>query len=286
MSANLHIYDSGGMGRPIVLIHGFPLSHEAFRHQLDDLENAGLRVIAYDRRGFGRSDKPTDGYDYDTLADDLKRVIDQLALQDAILLGFSMGGGEVARFASRHSLEGIAGVIFAAAVPPCLLKSEDNLDGPLDQKTADEKLAAITTDRSAYFDSFVKKFYSVKDEVVVDETELQSAIRLCEQSDQKAAIACMKSFSFTDFRDDLQHITVPALIIHGDCDAIVPVEGSGYRTFKSIPGAKISLITGGPHGINVSHSDEFNELVIQFSESLPSAQIQSHTLKGATHVNR
>ncbi len=264
----LNIFDTKGPGRPIVLIHGFPLSHQAFLHQFEAFKNAGLRVVAYDRRGFGSSDKPSDGYDYDTLSDDLKNVIDQLSLKDVILLGFSMGGGEVARFMGRHSLASVAGVIFAASVTPYLLKSENNPDGPLDSQTADQKLASLTADRAGYFAAFVKKFYSANDELVVEDSEVQSAIEMCEQSDQHAAIACMKSFSTTDFRDDLQRITVPTLVVHGDCDAIVPFEGSGHRTFKSIRGSKIALIQGGPHGINVSHASEFNQIVVEFAQSL------------------
>ena len=285
-SIHLNIFDTQGPGRPIVLIHGFPLSHQSFRHQFEAFKAAGLRVVAYDRRGFGSSEKPSDGYDYDTLSDDLKDVIDKLGLQDAILLGFSMGGGEVARFAGRHSLESVAGVIFAASVTPYLLKSENNPDGPLDPKIAEQKLAGLTADRTAYFAAFVKKFYSAKDEVIVDESEIQSAIDLCEQADQNAAIACMKSFSNTDFRDDLQRITVPTLVVHGDCDAIVPVEGSGYRTFKSIRGSKIALIPGGPHGINVSHATEFNQIVIEFAQGLGSGMSNSSEEKGVSHVNR
>ena len=267
-SIHLNTFDTKGPGRPIVLIHGFPLSHQAFLHQFEAFKNAGLRVVAYDRRGFGSSDKPSDGYDYDTLSDDLKNVIDQLSLKDVILLGFSMGGGEVARFMTRHPSVAVAGIIFAASVTPYLLKSENNPDGPLDSQTADQKLASLTADRAGYFAAFVKKFYSANDELVVEDSEVQSAIEMCEQSDQHAAIACMKSFSTTDFRDDLQRITVPTLVVHGDCDAIVPFEGSGHRTFKSIRGSKIALIQGGPHGINVSHASEFNQIVVEFAQSL------------------
>lgn len=264
----LHIYDSGGSGRPIVMIHGFPLSHEAFQHQLQSLADASFRVVAYDRRGFGRSEKPEAGYDYDTLSDDLKHVIEKFDLTDAILLGFSMGGGEVARFISRHSERGVAGLVFAAAVTPYLAKSAENPDGPLDQKTADEKLAALKQDRDGYFVKFVEKFYSVNDESVVSAQESKKAIALCDQSAQHAAVACMQAFATTDFRNDLKRVTVPTLIIHGDSDAVVPFEGSGLRTHQTIPHSQLELIRGGPHGINVSHSEQFNKRVIEFARSL------------------
>lgn len=266
----LHIFDSGGTGQPIVMIHGFPLSHEAFKSQFEDLAAAGLRAVAYDRRGFGQSEKPTDGYDYDTLSDDLKAVIDMLDLSNVILLGFSMGGGEVARFVSRHSENGIAGLVFAAAVTPYLAKTAGNPEGPLDKKTSDEKLTALKTDREGYFAKFVDKFYSVHDKVVVDEPEIQKAIALCRRSSQDAAIACMQAFSTTDFRNDLTQITVPTLVIHGDSDAIVPFEGSGRRTHQMIAHSQLELIPGGPHGINVSHKHHFNQLVIQFARSVNS----------------
>jgi pimeloyl-ACP methyl ester carboxylesterase len=265
---NLHIYDSGGAGRPIVMIHGFPLSHESFAHQLDSLADTGLRVVAYDRRGFGQSEKPATGYDYDTLSDDLKHVVDKLNLSDVILLGFSMGGGEVARYISRHSEKGIAGLVFAAAVTPYLAKTAGNPDGPLDQKMAVEKLAALRQDREGYFAKFVEKFYSVDDKCVVSDQERQKAIALCRQSDQHAAIECMQAFATTDFRKDLARITVPTLVIHGDSDAVVPFEGSGLRTHNAIAHSQLELIRGGPHGINVSHSDQFNRRVSEFARSL------------------
>lgn len=264
----LHIYDSGGPGRPIVLIHGFPLSHASFEHQFDAFAKASLRVIAYDRRGFGQSEKPANGYDYDTLSDDLKHVIDTLGLSDVILLGFSMGGGEVARFVSRHTEKGLAGLVFAAAVTPYLAKSADNPYGPLDKKTADEKLAALEKDREGYFEKFIEKFYSVDGQSVVSDEETQKAIALCRQSAQHAAIACMKSFSSTDFRDDLSAITLPTLIIHGDSDAVVPVEGSGLCTHQDIAHSQLHLIDGGPHGFNVSHREQFNKRIIDFVRAI------------------
>lgn len=270
MKPKLKIHDTGGTGQAIVLIHGFPLSHQSFTQQFDAFTNAGLRVVAYDRRGFGDSEKPLTGYDYDCLADDLRGVVEDLNLGEFILLGFSMGGGEVARYVSRHGGKGVNGIVFAASVTPCLAKQENNLDGPLTAQAASAKLDSLQRDREAYFETFVRKFYTAKNEVLVDDTELKNALNLCHQSAQHAAVECVRAFSSTDFRDDLKAVTVPTLVIHGDSDVVVPFEGSGYRTFKAIPTAKLELITGGPHGINVSHASQFNESVIQFANSLTS----------------
>ncbi len=264
----LSIRDDGGAGIPVVMIHGFPLSHEAFEPQFQSFKNAGLRPIAYDRRGFGHSDKPREGYDYDTLADDLQGLINDLQLSNCVLLGFSMGGGEVARYVSRHGEEKLSGLIFAAAVTPYLAQTPDNPDGPLESTKAQEKLAALQADREAYFKTFVDKFYEREGTNVVGQTEIDRAISLCRQSDPYAAIECMKAFSSTDFRADLTSITLPTLVIHGDSDAVVPLEGSGQRTHERIAQSQLEVIAGGPHGINVSHSDQFNSLVIEFVQSL------------------
>ena len=264
----LYIKDSGGTGTPLVMIHGFPLSHAAFESQFDAFQRAGLRPIAYDRRGFGDSEKPTHGFDYDTLADDLLQVINQLELDRFILLGFSMGGGEVARFVSRHGESNLLGLVLAAAVTPYLAKTADNPQGLLECAQAEKKLSALQADRETYFQEFVKKFYEVNGEVVVDDTEIRKATTLCRQSDQIAAIGCMKAFSNTDFRADIKEITVPTLVIHGDSDAIVPFEGSGKLAHQMIAHSELELISFGPHGINVSHSEQFNFRVIDFVRSV------------------
>lgn len=260
----LHIEDSGGSGRPVALIHGWPLSAQAWEPQVSFLRDAGYRVVAYDRRGFGRSDKPHSDYSYDTLADDLQRVIDQCGLQDVTLVGFSMGGGEVARYVARHGESRLHSVVFAAAVPPYLMKTQDNPDGPLTPDAAQTKRTAFEQDRSAYFDEFTKNFYSANGALQVTEAQRSEAIELCKQSAQHAALACMDSFATTDFRDDLKTVTVPALVIHGAADAIVPFEGSGQRTHRAIPHSQLVLIDGAPHGCNVSHAREFNDALLTF----------------------
>lgn len=263
-STKVHVEDTGGPGRPVVLIHGWPLSGESWKDQVQALSDAGLRVIRYDRRGFGRSDKPNKGYEYDTLADDLKGLLDELDLRDVSLVGFSMGGGEVARYISRHGEERIRSVVFAAAVPPYLAKSDDNPDGPLDSETAQGMEQGLRADRDAFFDSFTTQFFSVDGELKVSEQQRQDAIALARQSDQTAALGCMEAFGTTDFRGDLPKISVPTLVIHGDGDGIVPFEGSGQRTHQAIPQSELVVVPGAPHGLNVSHAAEFNRALVDF----------------------
>jgi len=260
----LHVEDTGGPGRPVVLIHGWPLSGESWSDQVADLQAAGLRVIRYDRRGFGRSDTPKKGFDYDTLSDDLAAVIDELDLHDVSLVGFSMGGGEVARYVSRHGQDRLHSVVFAAAVPPYMAQNDDNPEGPLTPELAEGFEKGVTTDREAFFDQFTTMFFSAGDRLVVTEEQRQEALALTRLADQAAVLGCMEAFGTTDFRDDLPAVTVPTLVIHGDADGIVPFEGSGKRTHAAIPHSELVLVEGGPHGLNVSHAAEFNRALVQF----------------------
>ena len=260
----LHVEDTGGAGRPVVLIHGWPLSAESWKAQVPVLKDAGYRVVAYDRRGFGRSDKPADGYEYDTLADDLAGVIDDLKLQDVTLVGFSMGGGEVARYIARHGEQRLHSVVFASAVPPYLLKTDDNPDGPLTQAKADEMQQGLESDRAAFFEGFTTGFFSANGALKVSETQRQEAIALCEQSDQTAALGCMKAFATTDFREDLKKVRVPTLVLHGDSDGTVPYEGSGKRTHAAIAGSEAVVLKDAPHGCNASHAEQFNAALLAF----------------------
>jgi len=260
----LHVTDTGGPGRPVILIHGWPLSGEAWAPQVGPVSHAGFRVITYDRRGFGRSDKPDGGYDYDTLADDLARLIEQMDLRDVTLVGFSMGGGEVARYIGRHGEDRLHSVVFAAAVPPYLMKTADNPEGPLTEDSAEEMEEGMKADRESFFDQFTNDFFSADGKLEVTEAERQKAIALCEQSDQTAALGCMEAFGTTDFRSDLGKVTVPTLVIHGDSDGIVPIEGSGRRTADAIRGSRLEILVGAPHGCNTSHPHEFNASLISF----------------------
>lgn len=262
---NLHVTDSGGDGRPVVLIHGWPLSGASWSEQVPALTDAGYRVVVYDRRGFGQSD-PGDGYDYDALADDLGNVLTDLELTDATIVGFSMGGGEVARYLAKHGDDRIHSAVFAGAVPPYLAKTEDNPDGPLDDATAQSFHDGITGDRDAFFDQFCTMFYSVGDEMVATQEQHDEALALAKQSDVEAAEGCMQAFATTDFRDDLTKITVPTLVIHGDSDGVVPFEGSGKRTHEAVAGSELVVVEGGPHGFNVTHPEEFNRALLAFLE--------------------
>lgn len=260
----LHVDDTGGSGRPVVLIHGWPLSGEAWNEQVPALRDAGYRVVTYDRRGFGRSDKPDAGYEYDTFSDDLAAVLSGLDLNEATLVGFSMGGGEVARYVTRHGQDRLRSVVFAAAVPPYLAQTEDNPDGPLTEELAGEMESGLREDRTAFFDEFTTGFFSAGDDLKVSEEQRQEAIALCHQSDQTAALGAMEAFGTTDFRDDLPNVTVPALILHGDSDATVPFEGSGQRTHAAIDGSELVVLSDAPHGLNVSHAREFNAALLDF----------------------
>lgn len=260
----LHVEDSGGDGRPVVLIHGWPLSAESWKAQVGPLRDAGYRVIAYDRRGFGRSEKVEDGFDYDTLTADLAGLLDEHDLRDVTLVGFSMGGGEVARYVTNHGDARLRSVVFAAAVPPCLMKSDDNPDGPLTPEKAKEKQAGLKADREKYFDQFTRTFFSANDVLKVSEAQRQEALAVCRQSGEAAALGCMQAFATTDFRGDLKKVRVPTLVIHGDSDATVPFEGSGKRTHAAIARSELVLLHDAPHGCNASHADAFNAALLEF----------------------
>ena len=266
-TVRLHVEDSGGAGRPVVLIHGWPLSAQAWEPQVSALRAAGHRVVVYDRRGFGRSDKPESGYGYDTLADDLQRVMVQCGLQDVTLVGFSMGGGEVARYIARCGESRLHSVVFAAAVPPYLMKTADNPQGPLTPEHAQMAKQGLAHDRSAFFNQFSKDFFSANGALRVTEAQREEAVALCHQSAVHAALACMDSFGTTDFREDLKKVKVPTLVIHGDADAIVPIEGSGLRTHHAVANSQLVTVNGAPHGLNVSHAQAFNDALLSFLRS-------------------
>ncbi|QNN81793.1 alpha/beta hydrolase [Brachybacterium sp. Z12] len=262
----VHVDDHGGSGRPVVLIHGWPLSGESWIEQIGALREAGYRVLTYDRRGFGRSDKPKSGYDYDTLADDLAGVLDQLDLTDVTLVGFSMGGGEVARYIARHGEARLRSVVFAAAITPMMMNAPGNPDGPLEKSKAAAMTAQLTADQDAFYDQFIRQFFSpnAEGDLLVTETQRHDAIRQCQQADKLAALEAMQSFGITDFRDDLSRIDVPTLVLHGSADGIVPFEGSGDRTHREVSHSELTIVDGAPHGLNVSHAQDFNRALIEF----------------------
>lgn len=262
----LHVDDSGGSGRPVVLIHGWPLSGESWKEQVPALTAAGYRVITYDRRGFGRSDKPKTGYEYDAFTDDLASILEDLDLRDATLVGFSMGGGEVARYMATKDRDRIRSVVFAASVTPYLAQTPDNPEGPLPAEKAAQMGKDLAADEDAFYAQFVRDFYSVNGELKVSEAAVDEAVAMCKQADHAAALKTMAAFGTTDFRNDLAFVTVPTLVMHGQGDGVVPFEGSGKRTFDAIPGAELSVFEEGPHGINVSDADRFTEVLLGFLE--------------------
>ncbi|SHN79238.1 Pimeloyl-ACP methyl ester carboxylesterase [Geodermatophilus obscurus] len=262
-------HEDVGAGRPVVLIHGWPLSGRSWEAQVGPLVEAGHRVVTYDRRGFGDSSQPWHGYDYDTFTADLHALLEHLDLRDVALVGFSMGGGEVVRYLSRHGTERVSRAVLAAAVPPYLYKSADNPDGGLDDATIEGFQQGVRTDRPAFLDGFTKDFFtpggsSLLRSPAVSEQQRQYALHLAESASPKGTLDCITAFGRTDFRGDVAAITVPTLVVHGDSDAIVPFEVSGRRSHELIPGSELVVIEGGPHGINASHPEQFNAALIDF----------------------
>ena len=232
-------YTDQGQGAPVVLIHGWPQNHEAWTYQLGELPKHGIRAIAYTRRGFGNSTKPFEGYDYDTLADDLKAVLDELDLQNVTLVGFSMGGGEVARYMSRHGGARVAKVVFVSAVTPFLLQTPDNPDG-VPQSVFDGMQEGIAKDRFGFLQSFGKDFYGVSTlSHPVSQAVLDWSFNMAALGSHQATVGCAKAFASTDFRRDLDAIRVPALVIHGEDDQTVPIKHSGARMQQQIGRAHV-----------------------------------------------
>ncbi|GAA2864548.1 arylesterase [Actinoplanes cyaneus] len=260
-------YEDFGSGDPVVLIHGWPLSGRSWEAQIAPLVEAGKRVITYDRRGFGQSSQPWDGYDYDTFAADLDALLTALELTNVTLVGFSMGGGEVARYLGAYGSARVARAVFAGAVPPYLYKTEDNPGGGLDDATIKSFQDGVIADRIAFVDGFAANFFTAGGTSKVSDAQVRYAQELAHVASAKGTLDCIGAFSYTDFRPDLAKIDVPVLVIHGDSDAIVPIEVSGARTAESIPGAKLVVIKDGPHGINASHPAEFNQALIEFLNS-------------------
>lgn len=259
----LHVKDTG-KGRPVVLIHGWPLTGDMFEYQSLALLEAGYRVITYDRRGFGQSGHPFEGYDYDTFADDLAAVMDKLDLQGATLVGFSMGGGEIARYLSRHGAKRVAKTVLIGSVVPYLLKDSSNPDG-VDQSVFDDMKKQIRKDRFAFLESFARMFYGVGlVSSPVSEALLQWTFVLAIMASPKATLACIDAFGKTDFRKDLASFTVPTLVIHGTSDKIVPIDTAGRPAAKGIAGAKLIEYDGEPHGLFATVPDRLSADLKEF----------------------
>jgi non-heme chloroperoxidase len=264
-SGNIELYyEDHGSGKPVVLIHGYPLSGASWEKQAPVLLNAGYRVITYDRRGFGRSSQPTEGYNYDTFAEDLQRLITQLKLQDFTLVGFSMGGGEIARYFGKYGSKGISKAVIIGGVPPFLLKTGDNPEG-VDASVFEGIQKAVAADRYAFFTEFFKNFYNT-DLLLgkrVSEQVVQASWNIAAGASATASLACVPTWH-EDFRGDLARVDVPTLVIHGDDDRIVPITAAGLRTAKLIKGARLLVVKGGPHCITWTHAEEVNAELLSF----------------------
>jgi len=260
-------YKDYGSGRPVVLIHGWPLSKEMWEYQVEPLVEAGLRVIKYDRRGFGKSSKPWGEYDYNTLTKDLHTIMEELDLRDAVLVGFSMGGGEAVRYLSRYGSSRVSKIVLVSSVTPYMLKTADNPDG-VDESVFKEMLDQMSEDRIAFLDNFGKNFFGVNLVSHPVSAPLLDYYRmLASVAAPRATKQCAIAFAQTDFRQDMQAINVPTLVIHGDADKTVPIDASGARTAKMIPGSQYIVYEGAPHGLFYTHKEKLNQDLISFIKS-------------------
>jgi non-heme chloroperoxidase len=257
-------YEDWGEGHPVVLIHGWPLSHEMWEYQIGDLVDAGFRVIAYDRRGFGKSSKPHYGYDYETLTGDLRAILDGLDLQDVTLVGFSMGGGEVVRYFSRYGGERVTRIALIGSITPYMLKTLDNPNG-IKESIFEDMLASMKNDRIDFLDTFGKMFFGVSLINKPISTPLLEYYRMLGSvASPRATRECAKAFAYTDFREDILSVNVPTLIIHGDADKTVPIEATGDVSSKLIPQSTYIRYEGAPHGLFYTDKEKLNKDLIQF----------------------
>ena len=257
-------FEDHGSGQPVVLIHGYPLSGASWEKQSTALLAAGHRVITYDRRGFGRSSQPSSGYNYDTFAEDLHQLVTQLELSSFALAGFSMGGGEVARFLGKFGSKGVSKAIFISSVPPYLLKTPDNPEG-VEGSVFEGIQKEVTADRYAFFTDFFKNFYNT-DLLMgkrISEAAVQASWNVAAGSSATACLASVAAWC-EDFRKDLAHVTVPALVIQGDADRILPIGATGLRTAKLIKASRLVVVKGGPHAITWTHAEEVNRELVAF----------------------
>ncbi|GAA2930610.1 alpha/beta hydrolase [Streptomyces enissocaesilis] len=258
-------YEDHGTGQPVVLIHGFPLDGHSWERQSAALLDAGYRVITYDRRGFGQSAQPTAGYDYDTFAADLNTVIETLDLRNAVLVGFSMGTGEVARYVSTYGSDRVAKVAFLASLEPFLLKNDDNPDGVAPKEFFDGVVAAVEADRYAYYTAFFNDFYNLDENLGtrISAEAVRNSWNVAAGGGSFAAAAAPSTW-YTDFRDDVPAVDVPALILHGTADRILPAEGTARPFHQILPSADYVEIEGAPHGLLWTHAEEVNTALLAF----------------------
>ncbi|MGW7446267.1 alpha/beta fold hydrolase [Kitasatospora sp. NPDC054795] len=258
-------YEDHGSGQPVVLIHGFPLDGHSWERQSAALLDAGHRVITYDRRGFGQSSQPTTGYDYDTFAADLHTLLETLDLRDAVLVGFSMGTGEVARYVSRYGSGRIAKAAFLGSLEPCLLKTDDNPEGAGPKDFFDGIVAAVKADRYAYYTAFYRDFYNLDENLGsrISEEAVRNSWNVAASGGFFAAAAAPSTW-YTDFRADIPRIDVPALILHGTADRILPIDSTGRPFHRALPSAEYVEVEGAPHGLLWTHAEEVNAALLAF----------------------
>jgi non-heme chloroperoxidase len=257
-------YEDHGTGRPVVLIHGYPLSGSSWEKQLSVLLDAGHRVITYDRRGFGKSSQPTVGYDYDTFAADLKKLIDQLDLQDVALVGFSMGTGEVTRYLGSYGSERVSKAVLIGPIPPFLLSTDDNPKG-VPQAVFDSFMDSVRKDRFAWLKFFWDNFNNV-DQFLgtrISDQAWNASFNVAAGASANAMLACISTW-LTDFRDDLSKIDIPTLAIQGTEDRILPIEATGRRLPELVKALEYVEIEGGPHNVCWTHADEVNNALLRF----------------------
>ncbi len=260
-------YEDRGSGKPVVLIHGWPLDGGSWERQSFALLASGYRVITYDRRGFGRSSAPSEGYDYNTIAGDLDKLVEALDLKDATLVGFSMGGGEVARYLGKYDQGRVTKAVFMSSIAPALRKDGSNPDG-VDPEVFEGIKQKIEKDRFDFLDGFAKLFYnhSLLSSTSSSDALLHHFSRVGSLSSYGAMLTCVDAW-LEDFRDDVKAIKVPVLVIHGDSDKVVPLENSGARISALVPTATLHVVEGGPHGINWTHATEVNKALLTFLKS-------------------
>jgi non-heme chloroperoxidase len=265
-SADIELYyEDHGSGQPVVLIHGYPLDGTSWEKQTAVLLDAGKRVITYDRRGFGRSSKPMDGHDYDTYAADLSALVSALDLQDAVLVGFSMGTGEVVRYISRYGSHRVAKAVFIGALQPFMLKTDENPSGAMSQTDVDDFLDTIKADRYAFFTGFLQNFYKTDENLGtrISEEALRNSWQLAANMSPYTSVWAVATW-FTDWRADIDKIDVPALIMHGTGDVNVPIDVTSRLLAKMLPSATYIEIEGAPHGMLWTHGEEINKALLDF----------------------
>lgn len=259
-------YQDYGKGDPVILIHGWPLSHQAWEAQISTLVDAGYRVIAYDRRGFGKSSQPLNGYDYSSLTEDLRELILELDLSNITLVGFSMGGGEVVRYFTDYEGDRVVKVALIASIIPLVSQKADNPDG-VPEEDLEEIMQNLKTDRIGFLKSFHENFYNfneLKDRV--SQANLDYDFSISSHASPIATIKTAEAWSTTDFRSELKNVNVPTLIVHGDADNIVPYKTSAKQAAEGIANNEYHLIPNAPHGLNLTHTEELNKLLLKFLE--------------------